>query len=379
MAMRITVDPKPAEQLFTTGILHQTSLWGRVKSRLGWIPEAFDISVPGFPGGEPSDPTDLLIVRRDIGEGSSMAYAPFGPEYLPDEEARGLYLERLSEKLRPLLPADCLFVRYDLPWESPYADDPSRFDRTRGWLGAPEPRVRETRMNWGTEHHALCVSPSGGLPPDTILMDLAPSEEEILGGMKPVTRRNIRLADRRRVEVLEGDESDLPLWYELYRETARRNRFQLHGIEHFAAVLAERDKKSGARGKDERIRLLLARVGNRVVAGLILALSGRRATYLYGASTAEAHEARASYALQWTAIRKAKAAGAREYDLFGCSPRADPAHPLYGLWRFKIGFGGRLFHHQGSWDYPFKPAEYEVYRARESAAAGFHLRTAESG
>ena len=59
-----------------------------------------------------------------------------------------------------------------------------------------------------------------------------------------------------------------------------------------------------------------------------------------------------TYALQWEAIRRAKAAGCLEYDMFGVAPQPDPTHPMYGLWKFKHGFGGEIFHQLGCWDYP---------------------------
>ena len=59
-----------------------------------------------------------------------------------------------------------------------------------------------------------------------------------------------------------------------------------------------------------------------------------------------------TYALQWEAIRRAKAAGCLEYDMFGVAPQTDPTHPMYGLWKFKHGFGGEIFHQLGCWDYP---------------------------
>jgi len=46
---------------------------------------------------------------------------------------------------------------------------------------------------------------------------------------------------------------------------------------------------------------------------------------------------------------------------------------MYGLYRFKTGFGGRLFHRQGCWDYPFYAERYEQYRAMESVTSGFHV------
>ncbi len=58
-----------------------------------------------------------------------------------------------------------------------------------------------------------------------------------------------------------------------------------------------------------------------------------------------------TYALQWEAIKIAKEYGCTEYDMFGVSPGPDHSHPMYGLYQFKTGFGGELFHHLGCWDY----------------------------
>lgn len=82
----------------------------------------------------------------------------------------------------------------------------------------------------------------------------------------------------------------------------------------------------------------------------------------------------ATYALQWRAIQEAKAAGCLEYDLFGVSPSADPSHPLYGLYRFKRGFGGELYHRMGCWDYPLDENDYESCAAAEMNSQGYHLR-----
>lgn len=81
----------------------------------------------------------------------------------------------------------------------------------------------------------------------------------------------------------------------------------------------------------------------------------------------------APYALQWQAIQRARKSGCRDYDMFGVSPVPDPVHPMYGLYRFKTGFGGRMQHRQGCWDYPFDEARYDVYRASELAATPFAI------
>lgn len=374
--MRLSLHPKPPDRLLPTGIVQQTAFWGRFKTRLGWQARAFDIRLPHFPpGGDALPEADILVVARRIGEGASLAYAPYGPEFEPAEEDRGACLERLSEGLRPHLPPDCAFIRYDLSWESAYAREPDRYDEEGRWQGPPPSHLRELRMNFGTERRTLRKAATDLMPTDTVVVDLRPSPEDILARMRPSTRRNILLSGRAGVEVSRAGRDDLESWYGLYEETARRDGFQVHARAHFDAVLAEDGAEdgvaAGAGGRaDAEVRLLLARLAGEPVAGLVLALSGNRATFLYGASAAAARDCRASYALQWEAILLAKSRGCLEYDLFGCSPRPDPAHPLFGLWQYKTGFGGELVHRQGCWDYPLDPAAYDAYRAREEIAAG---------
>lgn len=391
--MQVQVQPKVVERLLPTAIVQQTAFWGRVERRLGYDVLAFDVqpspdrseAVPASgsrgPATKPSErgPSamprqssagprwDFLVIRRPISEQEEMAYVPFGPEYTPEEGSKGALLEQLSEHVRRAIGPRCLFVRWDLPWVSPYALDPSRYDGTGTWLGAPDPWVRELRMNFGSSSRCLRKSVSDQLPVSTLLLDLTATEDELLEQMKPKTRYNIRLAARRGVEVVEGTAADLPAWYRLYLETTSRHGLPRAGLERFRAVLEE---GGGGSSLPVRSRLLLARRGPQLLAGLLLVCSGHRATYLYGASTREGRSCMASCAMQWAAIRLARALGCREYDMFGIAPRPDPGHPLFGLYRFKTGFGGRQVHLEGCWDYPCDFERYERWRAWESQHLG---------
>jgi lipid II:glycine glycyltransferase (peptidoglycan interpeptide bridge formation enzyme) len=59
--------------------------------------------------------------------------------------------------------------------------------------------------------------------------------------------------------------------------------------------------------------------------------------------------------------------------MFGISPGPDPSHPLYGLYKFKTGFGGKLYHSLGCWDYPLINDKYNEFRSSELLSHGFHL------
>lgn len=356
---KLSLTPKQTDRLVPTPIVHQTAFWGRVHRRLGFAADAFDVSVPGNDNRE----SDFLVLRSPLSSEVDIAYVPFGPELAPDIEDMGSFLERLSQELRPLLGARCAFIRWDLPWEAVHARDPRNFSASGDWQGPPLRHLRELRMNLGTDEQNLWKAPRDILPPDTILIDLQASEEEILARMHAKTRYNVRLAGRRGVVVTEGDITDLKKWYELYLETTTRHGVPAMSLAHLQTIFEERDHASSA----VVTKLLLASVDGVMVAGIVVALAPSRATYLYGASTREHRELMGSYAVQWAAIRAAKAHGCLEYDLFGTAPRRGAEHPLANVHRFKEGFGGELVHREGCWDFPFDEPTYAAWRAYEES------------
>ena len=70
-----------------------------------------------------------------------------------------------------------------------------------------------------------------------------------------------------------------------------------------------------------------------------------------------------TYALQWRAMQISKARKCLEYDMFGIAPNPDTSHPMYGLYKFKQGFGGNIFHQLGCWDYPIDNDKYSYFAA----------------
>jgi len=61
-------------------------------------------------------------------------------------------------------------------------------------------------------------------------------------------------------------------------------------------------------------------------------------------------------------MRWAKSGGCAHYDLVGIPGRPDPSDSLWGLYRFKVGFGGELLRTVGAWDYPLRPPLFWLYR-----------------
>ena len=355
---------KNIELLYETPIVQQTAFWSAVKNKLGSFPVAVNFRYAK------TTTSDLLVLIQPLDETYSIAYVPYGPELEPDEASQGPFLEELSECLRSFLPNGCITIRYDLCWESYWAKDSSDFSTHGDWLGEPSVQSQEFRFNCNTVNWNFRKAHFNILPSSTIYLNLNVGKENMLDGMKPKTRYNIRLAQKKGVNVRVTGIENLGIWYDLYRDTAIRNNLFLNDIIYFETVLSTRvdDSRSPA-----EVMLLVAEWDGIPLAAMFLIISGTRGSYLYGASSSEHRNLMATYALQWEAIRISKEKGCTEYDMFGISPGPNPSHPLYGLYKFKTGFGGKLYHSLGCWDYPLISDKYNEFRSSELLSRGFHL------
>lgn len=358
---------KDIAELYRTPILQQTAFWSIVKRKVGQQSVAmnFKINRRSVFAASEADAwihSDILVIIRPLSKDACMAYVPYGPELMPDNEFQGMFLEELSECLRPFLPKNCCLIRYDLCWEVYWAKEKSPTVLGDVWGTEPAVRTQEMRLNFRTINWNLRKAYSNNLPTNTMFIDLQPDLETILERMKPKTRYNIRLSQRKGVVVRRGDRRDLPLWYALYTETANRNGIVLNDIRYFEAILTAKSDKTKSPAE---VFFLIAELDHQPLAALILVISAHRGSYLYGASSSHHRQVMPAYALQWEAIRISKEKGCKEYDLFGISPGAEQTHQMYGLYRFKNGFGGELFQSLGCWDYPLDQNQYLQFKQLE--------------
>jgi peptidoglycan pentaglycine glycine transferase (the first glycine) len=157
--------------------------------------------------------------------------------------------------------------------------------------------------------------------------------------------------------------SDLELFYRLMGVTGRRDAFGVHSLDYYRRAY----ELFYPRGECE---LLLAEFQGQPLGAVMVFAHGRRAWYFYGASADEFREVMPTYLLQWEAIRWARGRGCSEYDLWGV-PDTDEGTleanfeqqkgGLWGVYRFKRGFGGQLRRSQGPWDRVYNPVLYAFY------------------
>jgi lipid II:glycine glycyltransferase (peptidoglycan interpeptide bridge formation enzyme) len=207
----------------------------------------------------------------------------------------------------------------------------------------------------------LIRSPHNIQPPRTIVVDLRGSEDDLLARMKQKTRYNIRLAQKKGVRVRPWD--DLEAFYRLMQTTGGRDGFGVHSLEYYRR--AYQLFQPGGMGE-----LLVAEYESLPLAALMVFRRGQRAWYFYGASSDEQRNLMPTYLLQWEAMRWARERGCLEYDLWGI-PDEDEAtleagfekrrDGLWGVYRFKRGFGGTVKRAAQALDWVFQPFWYRLY------------------
>ncbi|MGO8694167.1 MAG: lipid II:glycine glycyltransferase FemX [Rectinemataceae bacterium] len=353
--MNIRLEETSADRCDSSRSFLQSGFWGRFKAEFGWKARHFSLSLQ-------SRSSPLLVLERRLARGMSFAYIPHGPECECSEKDGTAALSAIAESIRPFLSRGCLFLRFDPACHIAEVRDGLAVANDGETSFAAR---AASRPAFG---RPLVPAVSDVQPPDTVLLDLEKSEEELLGAMKPKWRYNIRLAGKKGVVIEERGVEALAEFYRLYRLTALRDRIALHPQRYYERLfyLAQAYPRNFGNPSPD-IRLWIARHEGEALAAIVTLFRGDQAVYLYGASSDSKRNLMPAYALQWAAIRAAKAAGCREYDFFGIPPNQDPDQPMAGLYRFKTGFGGQIVHRAGSWDYPLRPFVYRAFRAVEKA------------
>lgn len=172
-------------------------------------------------------------------------------------------------------------------------------------------------------------------PEATIMIDLRPSEEDILAQMHQKGRYNIKVAQKNGVTVEQS--AHVGAFYKLIQETAERDGFRPPSLEHYRLFLRTIPDSF----------LLLAYVSGQQepIAGLIGAVWNGRGIYYYGASSQTHRNLMAPSLLQWEAMLLCKKQKCTSYDLFGIAPPDAESHYLSGVTDFKRKFGGTVIHY----------------------------------
>lgn len=193
----------------------------------------------------------------------------------------------------------------------------------------------------------------------TVLVDLAPSEDEILASLNQKGRNAIRRAMREGAvaEAVPLTDENMKIMYDLLRITAE-GQWNLRSFDYFKRFWTTfADKNMG--------QMFFTRYDGEVVAASFGLLLGNKATYKDGCSIRKRTVYGASHLLQWEMMRWMKAHGATSYDLCGTPPSEaihDPNHHFAGLARFKTSFNKHVTDYVGCYNLPVKKMQYDLWQ-----------------
>ena len=338
----------------------QTYEWGQVKAKYGWKPiylvwdlarnmkEVRDSANLASLRGTPVAAALLLkrqILRRGIGARLSILYSPKGP--LLDWSNQALRTRVLTDLQSLASKHGAIFLKID-PDVVAGTGVPSSAEEvvdSNGQIILAELQ----RRGWGYSSDQIQFK-------NTIWVDLNPPEEQLLARMKQKTRYNIRLAEKKGVTLRVGTKEDFPLLYRMYAETSVRDGFVIRDEGYYRTVW-----ELFMHSNDPSCEPLIADVAGEPVAAIFVFYFAGRAYYVYGMSRDLHREKMPAYLLQWEAMKRAKAKGCSVYDLWGAPDTFDESDPMWGVYRFKEGLGGRVVRTLGAWDFAARPLWYKMY------------------
>jgi lipid II:glycine glycyltransferase (peptidoglycan interpeptide bridge formation enzyme) len=300
----------------------QSGEWGELKSAFGW--DAIRVAGDGI---------GAQILFRRLPLGLTFAYIPKGPVVSPLSNSEKRFWTEVDALCRE---KHAVFLKVERD----------------GWEDG-------SSVSMPTPH--FLSSPQHIQPGNTLVVDLRGSEEDVFNRMKPKTRYNIRLAGRK--EVIVQTSNDIDGFYRVMGVTSQREAFHVHSLEYYQRAYELFYPKG-------MCELFMANFQGQTLAAMMVFAFGKNAYYFYGASADVERNRKPTYPLQWEAIRWAHRKGCSAYDMWGIPDEAadiddDEAEAredgLWGVYRFKRGFGGSIKRAWRTLDRVYNPLLYKLY------------------
>lgn len=314
-----------------SGHVLQTSTWGAHQSEFGWRTERIVVRA----GAAIIAGAQMLF--RPMRLGLTRAYVPKGPLVdFRDRSSCQMFFAAMHQVCRA----------------------------RRAILVKIEPGLVDAKLGEPLSAHGFRPSPHTVQPPRTVVIDVSGSQDDILKGMKSKTRYNIHLAERKGIRVHQGQRQDVAAFTHLLMVTGSRDGFAIHSPQYYERAF-DLFVPAGL------ACLLVATYQDQPVAAVMPFAFGGQAWYMYGASGNEHREKMPNHALQWSAICWAREQGCASYDLWGIPDEdeetleaqfAERQDGLWGVYRFKRGFGGQIVRYAGAFDHIYNKPLYRLYR-----------------
>ena len=271
----------------------------------------------------------LIVKEIFLCSSKSFLYIPFGPTLLQNmlEEKKQAFLNVFLEKLKSIAQDEqCVFIKIE-----PFAE-----------LALPK--------------DDLLVPSLGRIQPlKTIILNIEKNEEDLLKSFHITTRYNIRLAEKKKIEVLmfNKENSDIDVYadafYAVVSKTSDRKKFGIYSEEYYKNLL-------NIYTNDFKTELFLAECQGNYIAGYLVVFFGNMAICLHGGSDYQYRHLKGPFILQWKQIIEAKKRGCKEYDFWGIDGKKWP-----GVTYFKQNFRGAILEYPQAGDLVFQKGWYALY------------------
>lgn len=277
------------------------------------------------------------MLQKNLPLGYCLLYSPM----VTNEQAESIRLSSYKDKIAQIAKENkAIFYRVEL--DVPLSQDNTSNNLTSGLIKS-------------FEHMQ---------PENTWMLDITKSSETLMAEMSMRCRYNVRLAEKSNIEITsaENDEKMLENFYSLYTITGKRHGITFRNINYFKNLLDILSKGGYARIYNA---VLKQDSEEKVLSSGIIIYSGKKAIYMFGASSNDHRNLKAPNLLVWQMIEDAKEKGCEAFDFYGIAPNDDPKHPWSGITSFKKQFGGYQVDIMGSYDLIINPLMYQIFKIAE--------------
>jgi peptidoglycan pentaglycine glycine transferase (the first glycine) len=289
----------------------QTTAWARVKGVQGWGAERLVVRRSG------TIVAGVQVLTREVGRLGRIAFAPRGPLVASGDS-------RVTEFLHTAL------LQF------------GREERIR-YLKVQPPAERED-LSRAFRAHGWAPSSLEAAPTATVVVDLAPSDDELLRAMRKSTRQSIRKSMRSGLHIRAAGEEGLDALWRMLSATAKRQGFTPYPRHYYETMLREF-------GRTDRSCVLVGELDGELTCASLLIGFRDTVSDKIGGWSGEHGELRPNEAAAFAAMLWGKEQGLRWYDLEGIyTPIARtikqtgevPEAARRGVTHFKLGFGGKV-------------------------------------
>ncbi len=309
----------------------QTKEWGSVKAAFGWTPLSIKLESRKFKSGDIKKDEEILVLKRKLPLiKRCFFYIPRGPviDYL-DENVVNEFINKVSQLAKE---HNALFMRLD-----------------------PEIDEKDSSVINGLKKKGFIKAKKEIQPRSTYIVDIRRPVDEIRANFESKFRYNIKVAIKSGILVKENNTIEgVQEFHNIYKETSSRQTFIIHPLTYYKKVFEFIISKGFG-------SIFIAYKDNVPVAGVFIFTFGKRAWYMYGASSNAHRNMMPNNLIHWEVIKWAKEKGIEDYDLWGIPSNPTEKHPLWGVYRFKKGFNGKLVKFVGTLDYPFNKLLYMFF------------------